>query len=126
MTLSTRIDGEVTPVAGPLDFKVVRVFEGVLEGTSPEKTAVFMRQVAELKRAASAASLAVSLGFDRIAILEKALARSTSAPGTLDTELEALKQRLYDLDEALEGNDRCALSASRGFRRCPADSGWPP
>ncbi len=104
VTLAARTDGAVSTVAGPLDFTVTRVFEGVLEGTAPESTATFMRQVAALNRAVSAASQAVSLGFDRIAILEMALARSPHAPGTLDTALETLKQRLFVLDEALEGN----------------------
>ena len=67
------LDGVVSDVGGPVSFDVVRVFDGVLEGTEPEDTAVFMRRVAELKRAVDAASQAVSLGFDRIAILEAAL-----------------------------------------------------
>jgi len=104
VTLSTRIDGVVKDVGGPVSFDVVRVFDGVLKGTEPEDAAVFMRRVAELKRAVDAASQAVSLGFDRIAILEAALARSNSDPGTLDTELASLKQRLFALDEALGGN----------------------
>jgi photosystem II stability/assembly factor-like uncharacterized protein len=114
VTLSTRMDGVVTVVAGPVDFTVARVFEGLLAGTPPEGTAAFMFQVAELNRAVSAASQAMNLAFDRIAILEQALIRSHGEPGTLDTELEALKQRLYDLDEALEGNrSRRALGEPR-------------
>jgi len=104
VTLSTRVDGVVTEVAGPVDFEVTRVFKGVLEGTSPEDTAAFMRQVAELHRGVSAASESADLGFETIENLEKALARSTVDPGTLDSELETLKQRLYDLDMALSGN----------------------
>jgi hypothetical protein len=52
----------------------------------------------------SAASHVVDHGYDRIEYLEKALARSKTAPGDLDTELEALKQRLYEVDHALSGN----------------------
>jgi hypothetical protein len=63
-----------------------------------------MREVAELDRAVSAASQVVSLGFDRLANLEKALARSTVEPGVLASELEELRQRLYALDESLRGN----------------------
>jgi hypothetical protein len=98
------MDGVVNDVGGPLSFEVERVFAGVLEGTTPEDTAAYMRQVAELNRAVSAASQMVKLAFARIAILETALARSTSDPGTLDTALETLKQRLFALDEAIEGN----------------------
>jgi len=85
-------------------FEVARVFEGVLDGTAPADTAAFMKKVAALQRGVSAASQAAAIGFTTIENLEKALARSTVAPGTLDIELEALKQRLYDLDEALSGN----------------------
>jgi photosystem II stability/assembly factor-like uncharacterized protein len=102
--LSKKIDGEVTDLAGPVDFEVVRVFEGALAGSSPNDAAAFMRDVAELQRATTAADEAIELAFERIDDLEKALARSTVDPGTLDADLEALKQQLYDLDRALSGN----------------------
>lgn len=120
VSLSKRIDGRVTDLAGPIDFEVVQVFEGVLEGTSPIDTAVFMRQVAELQRGVSAASHAAGLAFDRIDNLEKALARSQTEPGGLDSELEALKQRLYELDEALSGN---RSRSSMGEPRVPTVTG---
>jgi hypothetical protein len=104
VTLSKRVDGEVTVLAGPVDFEVVRVFEGVLEGTSPADTAAFMDEVAALQRSVSAADEAIEIAFEKITDLEKALARSTTDPGTFDTELEALKQHLYELDQRLSGN----------------------
>jgi photosystem II stability/assembly factor-like uncharacterized protein len=120
VTLSKKVDGVVTDLAGPLDFEVKRVFEGVLDGTPPAETAGYMRQVAELQRAVSAASQMVSLGFKTIDNLEKALARSTTDPGTLDAELEELKQRLYDLDETLSGN---RSMRSMGEPRSPTVAG---
>ncbi len=120
VTLSKKVDGVVTDLAGPLDFEVKRVFEGVLDGTPPAETAGYMRQVAELQRAVSAASQMVSLGFKTIDNLEKALARSTADPGTLDAELEELKQRLYDLDETLSGN---RSMRSMGEPRSPTVAG---
>jgi hypothetical protein len=104
VTLSKRVDGQVTDLAGPADFEVKRVFKGVLEGSSPTDTALFMGEVAELQRAVTAADEVIELTFERIDDLEKALARSKTEPGGLDSELEALKQRLYELDEALSGN----------------------
>ncbi len=104
VTLSKRVDGVVTELGGPVDFEVVRTFEGSLEGMAPEDTAAFMQQVADLQRGVSAASQAMALAFSRIEHLEKALKRSTAAPGTLDEELEALKQELFDIDMALNGN----------------------
>ena len=104
VTLSKRVDGEVTDLAGPMKFEVERVFEGALDGTSPAEAAAYMQQVASLRRAVSAASELVDHGFDRIEYLEKALARSQTDPGGLDAQLEALKQRLYEVDQALAGN----------------------
>jgi hypothetical protein len=87
-----------------VDFEVKQVFKGVLEGSSPDDTALFMGEVAELQRAVTADDEVIELTFKRIEDLEKALARSKTEPGNLDSELEALKQRLYELDEALSGN----------------------
>jgi photosystem II stability/assembly factor-like uncharacterized protein len=104
VTLSKRVDGEVTDLAGPIDFEVFRVFEGALEGSSPADAAAFMGQIADLQRGVTAADEAIELTFERVDDLEKALERSTIDPGTLDTELEMFKQKLYDLDQALSGN----------------------
>jgi len=104
VTLSKRVDGVVTQLAGPVPFDVVRVFPGSLEGTPPTETAVYMAQVTELRRAVSAADEALKNGFDRVTKLEEALERSTVDPGTFDSELEALKQKLFDVDFKLAGN----------------------
>jgi hypothetical protein len=63
-----------------------------------------MGQIAELQRGVTAADVAMEIAFERIEDLEKALVRSTTVPGTLDTELEALRQKLFELDQALSGN----------------------
>ena len=63
-----------------------------------------MREVASLERAVTAAEEAIELAFRDVQDLEKALARSATDPGTFDTELETIKQSLYDVDEALSGN----------------------
>jgi photosystem II stability/assembly factor-like uncharacterized protein len=104
VTLSKRVNGEVTVLAGPLSFDVVRVFPGTLEGSPPVETAAYMARVAELRRTVSAANEAIKNGFVRVEKLEEALAKSTVDPGTLDTELETLKQRLFEVDAMMVGN----------------------
>jgi photosystem II stability/assembly factor-like uncharacterized protein len=103
-TLSKKVDGVVTQVSGPVEFEVTRVFEGALDGTPPVETAAFMQEVAALQRSVSAASQALALGFKTVEYLEKALARTTVAPGALDGEVEEFKQKLYALDQVLSGN----------------------
>ncbi len=108
VTLSKRVDGEATVLAGPTPFEVVRVFPGSLEGTDPADAARYMARVAELRRAATAADEALKNGFGRVERLSEALGRSTIDPGTLDTELEAIRQRLHDIDARLSGNRSAA------------------
>jgi hypothetical protein len=104
VTMSKRVDGEVTQLGGPAQFDVVQIFEGILDGSSPTDAAEFMGQIAELQRGVTAADVAMEIAFERIEDMEKALVRSTTVPGTLDTELEALRQKLFELDQALSGN----------------------
>jgi photosystem II stability/assembly factor-like uncharacterized protein len=104
VTLSKRVGGKVEVLSEPLDFEVVRVFEGVLEGSSPAETAGYMREVAELQREVTGASEALGEAFKTVEILGRALNRSTFDPGTLDSELESIKQRLYEVDQKLAGN----------------------
>jgi chromosome segregation ATPase len=79
-----------------------------------------MGEVAELQRAVTAAAEVIKLTFENIENLEKALARSKTNPGGLDSELETLKQRLYELDEALSGN---RSRSSMGEPRVPTVAG---
>ncbi|MEE4270303.1 MAG: hypothetical protein V2I67_01430 [Thermoanaerobaculales bacterium] len=104
VTLAKRLDGVVTTLSDPVPFDVVRVFPGSLPGTPPVETAEYMARVAELERGVTAAAEAVAFSFQRLDRLENAIASSTVEPGTLDSELEALKQRLYDADSKLRGN----------------------
>jgi len=104
VSLAKRVDGEVTELAGPVPFEVVRVFPGSFEGTPPAETAIYMADVSELRRAVSAANEALKNAFGRVEKLQEALANSTIDPGTLDSELETLKQKLYDVDFKLAGN----------------------
>ena len=116
VTLSKRVDGVVTQLAGPVDFAAVRVFDGVLDGTSPEVTLEYFLEVADLRRSVTAADEAMELGFKRIEHLEAALARSTVDPGTFDSELENLERRLYEVDEKLAGDRSSPPSATRERR----------
>jgi hypothetical protein len=87
-----------------MSFEVVRYFEGVLDGMTPSATAEFMQRVAELQRSVTAANASLRQAFEKVDLLEQALARSKVDPGALDIELASLRQRLFELDEMLSGN----------------------
>jgi photosystem II stability/assembly factor-like uncharacterized protein len=104
VSLSKRVDGVVSELAGPVPFEVARVFPGSLAGTPPGETANYMAEVAELSRAVTAADEAIKNAFGRLDRLAQALAQSSVAPGTLDSQLEALRQELFEVDARLAGN----------------------
>jgi hypothetical protein len=104
VSLSKRVDGAVTELAGPVSFEVRRLREGALDGAEPAEVAAFWQRLAVTERAATAANRALSDAVDRVEILSEALERSTAAPGELDDDLHLLEQELYDLDRRLSGH----------------------
>ncbi len=104
VSLAKQVDGTTTELAGPVRFEVARLREGALPGADPKDTAAFLARVAEVSRATSAASEAVSQALKRVDTLGTALERSRSAAGSLDSELDAIRQDLLAVDEALSGN----------------------
>jgi hypothetical protein len=104
VTLSKEVDGKVTDLAGPMEFKVERMREGALEGASPEEVAAFWKELAGLNRSVGAASLALRNALRKVDAMGEALSRTPAAPGDLDARLHALRQSLLDLDERMNGN----------------------
>ena len=105
VSLAKRVDGELTELAGPVAFEVVRLREGALTGSSPAETAAFLERAAGLQLAVDGARTALAEAMDRAARLNTALDRSTVAPGgELDRDLRALTERLQAIDEQMSGN----------------------
>jgi photosystem II stability/assembly factor-like uncharacterized protein len=102
--LSKQVDGIVTNLSEPMMFQVERMRKGALEGADPEETAAFWQEIAGLQRGTTAASLALRNALKKVDVLQKALSRTPEAPGTLDTRLHDLRQKLLILDEQLNGN----------------------
>jgi len=103
--LAKRIDGQVTPLAGPREFEVVRMREGALDGAPPEETVAFWKRLSEMQRKVSAANRVIEEARTRVDAMDTALSRSTAEGGELDAELYAISQRLYEIAEQLEGKE---------------------
>ncbi len=102
-SIAARVDGTVTPLAGPVAFEVARLREGTLEGAPPAETSAFARRVAEAQRRYEAAGAAVGPLLDRIERLQVALDRSQNDPGSVGADLERLRATVLDLEEGLVG-----------------------
>jgi len=103
VTLSQQVDGETTELAGPREFEVKRLREGALDGAPPEQTVAFWKRIAELQRSTSAANATLEQTRERIDNLRTALSRAEAAPDGLDQSLYTLSQKLYDIEERLNG-----------------------
>jgi photosystem II stability/assembly factor-like uncharacterized protein len=104
VTLSKKVDGVVTDLAGPMNFEVEQMRKGALPGSDPQVTAVFWKETAELQRSISALSLALEKTLKKIDGLYIALSRTPAAPGNLDKQLHDIKQAVLEFDEQLNGN----------------------
>jgi len=101
--MAKRIDGEVTPLAGPQRFEVVRMRRGALDGAEPEETVAFWKQLASLQRQTTAAGQVISEARAKIDAMSQALQQSQASAGDLDRRLYRLDQALYEIAEQLQG-----------------------
>jgi len=105
VTLSKMVDGEVTQLSGPVEFRVKRLYEGTLEGQSYEEMVAFRENLEELQQRVSACGTILSKSMDRVEAMRVALGRARVAPGKMDKELHDLRLRMLDLDEEMNGMD---------------------
>jgi photosystem II stability/assembly factor-like uncharacterized protein len=103
-TLVKRVDGQTTAIADPIEFDVVQMRSGALPGSTAAETTAYWRDIAALERSVSGAVASITNTFERIDLLEQALALSLADPETMDAELNSLKQELYDIEAILNGN----------------------
>ena len=103
-TLVKSVDGQTTTIADPIEFEVVQMRTGALPGSTAEETTAYWRDVAALQRSVNGAVGSILKLIERFDVLEQSLALSVADPETMDAELDALKQELYDIESILKGD----------------------
>ena len=98
------MDGQITPLAGPVSFEVERLRDGALKGATYAELAAFRKELEGLQGGIFAASLVLDKSVDRINAIQTALSRSNIEPGQLDARVHDLKRKLMDLEEKMNGN----------------------
>lgn len=104
VTLAKRKDGLVTNLSEPHKFIVEKLYEGSLEGSSPEETVAFWNEISELNKELSAFSISIKKAYNKVDALKVANSRSDATPGSIDKKLFDLKQKLFALEEKAYGN----------------------
>ena len=101
--ISKYVDGVHTALGEPIEFEVVPLREGALEGAPPAEVAAFWRAYEEAVGQATAIDISMSNAMKQVNAMQKALAKSEAAPGTLDDRIHALKQKVLALEADLNG-----------------------
>jgi photosystem II stability/assembly factor-like uncharacterized protein/regulator of replication initiation timing len=104
VTLSKQINGDIKLLAGPIPFSVVRLYKGALTGNEPEKTVAFWTEITDLQRQTTAAALRLKKTFKKVEALQLAVSKILAENKDLVKNIHSLKQKLYNLDEQLNGS----------------------
>jgi len=104
VTLARRVDGVVTPLAGPETFRALPAGLATLPAADRAELAAFQRRTAQLQRAVLGASRAAAEAASRLEHLAAALQDTPAADPALRVESRALAERLADLRSQLSGD----------------------
>jgi len=103
-TLSSQIDEELTQLSKPIEFKVEKLYEGALKGLPNDISATFWNELEELSGEIMTISLELQNSIKKVKAMQRALDLANSAPGDLDKNVLKLLNKLYGLDDQLNGS----------------------
>jgi photosystem II stability/assembly factor-like uncharacterized protein len=103
-TLVKMIDGEVTVLSEPQKLLVKRLKKGSLEGSTPDATAAFWRELEEINLELSGINQVLKQNIEKLEMMSIALSRSQSAPGDIDKQLHDVKTELQLMRKQLSGD----------------------
>ena len=101
--LFQQVDGVVKALSQPIEFDVVPLRKGALEGVEPEKVAAFWRQYENAVRSHSAIQITLGNALTRAERMKKVLYHSPTAVGSFDNRLEEVRMELLKIDQELNG-----------------------
>ena len=104
VSLARRVDGRLTPLAGPVPFRVEVLGSSSLPPADRDATLAFQRRVAGLQRAVLGAARCVAEAKERLAHLKQALHDTPGADPGLADRARALETPLEELQVALSGD----------------------
>jgi len=104
VSLARRVDGMLTPLAGPVTFSAEILGTGSLPSADRAALLAFQQKAGRLQRAVLGAVKATGEAHERLDHLKQALDDTPGADPTLGAEARALEGRLKDLEVALSGD----------------------
>ena len=104
VSLSRRVDGVVTELAGPTPFRIAPMGDAAIPPQDRAAVLEFQRETGELLRAVSGTQRVVAGAMERIQAMKRAVAQWPQADEPVREDVRAAELRLMDLQEALNGS----------------------
>ncbi|MGB5820493.1 MAG: glycosyl hydrolase [Saonia sp.] len=104
VSLSKRVDGQVSQLAGPEAFEVVPLAEGALKGSPYEDIERFRETYQSFQQDLSATNSVVSKKLLSVGAMKRALDKSTNPTNDLISRIYDARQQLLDIEKELVGD----------------------
>ena len=104
VSLSKKVDGQVTELAGPVSFKVKPMRKGALQGASPQDAAAFWRSYETAVTQSSEINIRLQKNMRKMEAMLKALTQAKAAPGGLDKQLHDTRANAIAISKELNGS----------------------
>ncbi|MEM6628148.1 MAG: glycosyl hydrolase [Bacteroidota bacterium] len=104
VTLSKVVDGEISPLAGPVSFEVKALQNTVLPAADRAAKVAFQQQASELARTVQGTSSRLSEAGDQLRYMKEAVNRAEIEQQALYAELYALEATLKGLRQKMSGD----------------------
>lgn len=102
--LASIANGETTFLTDPVEFDVVPLRDGALEGKPFEEIAGFRKDVGDFTMSVIALEITLNKDKTKVDAMQKILLRTPVVPGVLDSLIYKVKQDIISLSEKLNGN----------------------
>jgi hypothetical protein len=104
VSLSRRVDGLVTELAGPTAFEIVPMGQPTIPAQDRAAVLSFQRETGELLRAVTGTQRAASAAMQQIQAMKRAVEQWPEATEQMREDVRALELRLTDLQATLNGS----------------------
>ena len=104
VTLYKDVDGQITQLGIPQEFRVERIRKNVLDNPMQDNIAAFKNKVMEFSIKLDVAEHDFMKAEKKVKAFEKALQYAKATPGTLENEVMSLRNTMLSLKQQLFGN----------------------
>ena len=105
VTMSKKVDGVVTPLAGPVTFKVKQLREGAIKGASYEEIIAFREELESFQQDLTATNTEMQMCTQKVTAMSSAISRLDVHSPELISKLYEVSQELKAIDVEVNGYD---------------------